>query len=242
MLGRLQRDGDDAAARFAASLVEVRLLAQGRGWQSGSGPRVILACAPREEYVLDLIAFGLVLADRRCRIVYLGASTPTTVLRTATRDGDAAALVLSAETLDLQPREIMQLRLVGRDAPTFTVGVAADELAGALLRPRPARRHDPGRHRGGRRDRTLTRGERRHVIPPEGEAGPAEMPLSYEIRVRGRVEDELASALGMNAQVEPVETVLRGAIGEQEDLHEILARLQDLGLELLEIRRLPAEP
>ena len=68
------------------------------------------------------------------------------------------------------------------------------------------------------------------------------MSLSYEIRVRGRVEQHLASELGMDAQVEPVETVLRGAFGEQEDLHEILAHLQDLGLELLEVRRLPADP
>jgi hypothetical protein len=129
LLGRLQRDGDDAAARFGASLVEVRLLAHGRGWQSGSGPRVLLACLPRDEYVLDLIAFGLVLADRRCRIAYLGASTPTSVLRTATRDGDAAALVLSAETVDLRPREVMQLRLVCHAVPTFALGSACESLA-----------------------------------------------------------------------------------------------------------------
>jgi hypothetical protein len=68
------------------------------------------------------------------------------------------------------------------------------------------------------------------------------MSLSYEIRVRGRVEQHLASALGLDARVEPVETVLRGAIGEQDDLHDILAQLQDLGLELVEIRRLPPDP
>jgi MerR family transcriptional regulator, light-induced transcriptional regulator len=129
LLGRLQRDGDDAAARFAASLVEVRLLAHGRGWQSGSGPRVLLACVPRDEYVLDLIAFGLLLADRRCRIAYLGASTPTSMLRTATREGDVAALVLSAEVLDLRPREVMQLRLVGHHVPTFALGSACEPLA-----------------------------------------------------------------------------------------------------------------
>ena len=68
------------------------------------------------------------------------------------------------------------------------------------------------------------------------------MSLSYEIRVRGRVEQHLAHELGLRARVEPVETVLQGAIGEQEDLHEILAQLQDLGLELVEIRRLPSDP
>ena len=39
--------------------------------------------------------------------------------------------------------------------------------------------------------------------------------------------------------VEPVDTVLRGAVEDQEDLHGILARLQDMGLELVEIRQLP---
>jgi hypothetical protein len=65
------------------------------------------------------------------------------------------------------------------------------------------------------------------------------MPLSYEIRVRGRVDEHLAHELGLAARVEPVETVLSGAMAGQDDLHELLAELQDLGLELLEIRRLP---
>jgi hypothetical protein len=67
------------------------------------------------------------------------------------------------------------------------------------------------------------------------------MPLNYEIRVRGRVGEDLADALGLAAEVEPVETVLRGPVHGQEDLHELLAQLQDMGLELLEIRRLPPE-
>jgi hypothetical protein len=129
LLGRLERDGEDAAARFAASLVEVRLLVHGRGWGSGSGPRVLLGCVPRDEYVLELIAFGLLLADRRCRIAYLGASTPTSVIRSAAHEGGTAALVLSAVVADLRPREIMQLRLVSHVVPTFALGDAAEPLA-----------------------------------------------------------------------------------------------------------------
>jgi hypothetical protein len=49
----------------------------------------------------------------------------------------------------------------------------------------------------------------------------------------------LADALGMATVVEPVDTVLRGAVADQEDLHQILGRLQDMGLELVEIRQLP---
>ena len=67
------------------------------------------------------------------------------------------------------------------------------------------------------------------------------MALSYEIRVRGRVDDHLAHELGLRADVAPVETVLSGALDAQEDLQDVLAQLQDLGLELVEIRRLPSE-
>jgi hypothetical protein len=67
----------------------------------------------------------------------------------------------------------------------------------------------------------------------------SDMALNYEFRVRGRVGDHLADTLGLAAEVEPVETVLRGAVTDQEELHGLLGRLQDLGLELVEVRRLP---
>jgi hypothetical protein len=84
--------------------------------------------------------------------------------------------------------------------------------------------------RGGR---PLTRAGLRIQIAP--------MPLNYEIRVRGRVGEQLADSLGLAAEVEPVETVLRGPVQGQADLHEILAQLQEMGLELLEIRQLPPD-
>jgi hypothetical protein len=65
------------------------------------------------------------------------------------------------------------------------------------------------------------------------------MPLMYEIRIKGRVGDHLADALGLDAEVVPADTILRGPVEDQDDLHTILGRLQDLGLELIEIRRLP---
>jgi hypothetical protein len=67
------------------------------------------------------------------------------------------------------------------------------------------------------------------------------MTLSYEIRVRGRVDEHLARELGLRADVAPVETVLTGALAAPDDLQDVLAQLQDLGLELVEIRRLPSE-
>lgn len=68
------------------------------------------------------------------------------------------------------------------------------------------------------------------------------MSMNYEIRVRGRVDEHLVHELGLAASVEPVETVLRGPVTGQRDLHEILGQLQDLGIELVEIRRVPGDP
>jgi hypothetical protein len=64
---------------------------------------------------------------------------------------------------------------------------------------------------------------------------------SYEIRIRGRLSDSLLAAFeGLTATVEPVETVLHGPVQDQSSLHGLLDRIQSLGLELVEIRRLPA--
>jgi hypothetical protein len=63
---------------------------------------------------------------------------------------------------------------------------------------------------------------------------------SYEIHIRGRVGEELTSAFeGLQADVKPVETVLHGEIVDQAALHGVLDRVQALGLELIEVRRLP---
>jgi hypothetical protein len=66
---------------------------------------------------------------------------------------------------------------------------------------------------------------------------------SYEIRIKGRLSDSLLAAFeGLSATVEPVETVLHGPVADQSSLHGLLDRIQSLGLELVEIRRLPAAP
>jgi hypothetical protein len=61
---------------------------------------------------------------------------------------------------------------------------------------------------------------------------------SYEIRIRGRVgASTLTSFEDMEAAIRPAETVLRGTITDQAHLHGLLERIQLLGLELIEIRR-----
>ena len=51
----------------------------------------------------------------------------------------------------------------------------------------------------------------------------------------------MAAFEGMHASVEPVETVLR-PVEDQAALYGLLDRIQALGLELVEVRRLPDPP
>jgi hypothetical protein len=62
--------------------------------------------------------------------------------------------------------------------------------------------------------------------------------VRYEIRVRGHLGDTLLVAFpGLHATAEGGETVLAGALPDQAALHGVLARVEALGLELLEVRR-----
>jgi hypothetical protein len=60
----------------------------------------------------------------------------------------------------------------------------------------------------------------------------------YEIHIRGRLSAPVLSAFdGLYASIEPVETVLCGDIEDQAALYGHLQRIQSLGLELVEVRR-----
>jgi hypothetical protein len=63
----------------------------------------------------------------------------------------------------------------------------------------------------------------------------------YEFRIRGRVGRAVLDTFErLESEVEPVETVLHGPVRDQAELHGLLRRLEGLGLELTEVRRLPA--
>ena len=63
---------------------------------------------------------------------------------------------------------------------------------------------------------------------------------SYEIRIRGRLSDSLLAAFEeLTPSVETGETVLQGQVRDQAALYGLLDRIQSLGLELVEVRRLP---
>lgn len=60
----------------------------------------------------------------------------------------------------------------------------------------------------------------------------------YRIRVRGRFDDErMARMEEFSDKVVVSETVLSGNLDDQAELHGLLERLQDMGFELLAVRR-----
>jgi hypothetical protein len=62
----------------------------------------------------------------------------------------------------------------------------------------------------------------------------------YEIYVRGRLGETMRFAFpGLRAQTRGADTVLMGALPDQAALHGVLAEIEALGLELLEVRRPP---
>ena len=64
--------------------------------------------------------------------------------------------------------------------------------------------------------------------------------VSYEIRVRGQVSEAVLRTFDpLDSDITQVETVLHGPVRDQAELHGLLDRLQALGLELIEVRRLP---
>jgi len=63
-------------------------------------------------------------------------------------------------------------------------------------------------------------------------------PANYEIRVRGHLGATMRRAFpALGAQTQGQDTLLRGAVADQAALHGALARIEALGLELLEVRR-----
>ena len=62
--------------------------------------------------------------------------------------------------------------------------------------------------------------------------------VCYEIRIRGRLGGILLGAFpDLRAEANGTETVLTGPLADQAALYGLLAQIEALGLELLEVRR-----
>ena len=84
----------------------------------------------------------------------------------------------------------------------------------------------------------------RRVTPAGGEdvtgAPDDPPPHRYRIRVRGRLGPTMRCAFpALQARASGGDTVLTGPLPDRAALHGVLAELEALGLELLEVRRLP---
>ncbi len=62
----------------------------------------------------------------------------------------------------------------------------------------------------------------------------------YEIRVRGHLGETMRTAFPeLLARVDGTDTVLTGLLPDQAAVYGVLAAIESLGLELLEMRRMP---
>jgi hypothetical protein len=62
---------------------------------------------------------------------------------------------------------------------------------------------------------------------------------SYEFRIKGRLSDSMTDAFeDFTTSVKPAETIVRGDLRDQAELHGVLEQIRSLGLELIEVRRL----
>jgi hypothetical protein len=67
-------------------------------------------------------------------------------------------------------------------------------------------------------------------------------PTDYEIRIKGRLSDSVSGVFeDFTTAVRPAETVMRGEVRDQSELHGVLERIQSLGLELIEVRRVESD-
>jgi hypothetical protein len=62
--------------------------------------------------------------------------------------------------------------------------------------------------------------------------------VNYQIRIRGRLGRTMRAAFpALLAQTEGEDTLLTGSLADQAALYGVLAQIEALGLELLEVRR-----
>jgi hypothetical protein len=104
-----------------------------------------------------------------------------------------------------------------------------NEASAAMHGRRAPRRRVAGQDRAGRRDDGRMTGQR--------DPGPR---TSYQILVRGHLGATMRRAFpDLQAETRGPDTLLQGALEDQAALHGVLAQIAALGLELLEVRRLP---
>ena len=89
-----------AQEHYASNVIRGRLASLARGWGTGHGPRVMVACPPGELHDLPLMIFGIILNRGGWRVDYLGADTPIEEVVTAAHRIHPDLIVLAAVSED----------------------------------------------------------------------------------------------------------------------------------------------
>jgi methanogenic corrinoid protein MtbC1 len=137
-----RREISVAQEHFASNVIRGRLVGLARGWDSGNGPRAVLACAAGERHDLSLLMFGIALHRLGWRITYLGADTPTEqVLQTARALSPTVTVVVATVPEHLQG-ERAGLREVARNGQLVIAGAGATrelarEISARILEEEP---------------------------------------------------------------------------------------------------------
>jgi hypothetical protein len=101
----------------------------------------------------------------------------------------------------------------------------------ATGRDHDATRHSRGNHRLVRR---FLQGE--YVTATRRDS----QPQRYQVRVRGRLGETIRCAFpDLQARTRGGDTILMGVFADQAALYGVLAELEALGIDLIEVRRLP---
>jgi len=75
------------------------------------------------------------------------------------------------------------------------------------------------------------------------DSGLARAAVDYEIGITGAVPEDILSGIeDVVAVVQPLTTILTGAVTDQAALHGLINQLHGAGLELLEVRRSARQP
>jgi MerR family transcriptional regulator, light-induced transcriptional regulator len=95
-------DASVTQEHFATELMTGRLRGLARDWDTGLGPRAVLACPSGERHDIGLLCCGLALHRRGWRVTYLGPDTPTAALAGTVSAVLPAVVVIGA----LQPEPL----------------------------------------------------------------------------------------------------------------------------------------
>ncbi len=69
------------------------------------------------------------------------------------------------------------------------------------------------------------------------------MSRRFEIRVSGRLSERARAAFpGMDVVAVPAETVISGRSRDEDEVAEVLSRIQSLGLQVVSLQQTPGDP